>query len=557
MCKVIVFMCKAIVFTLKRDDKLKIIIKVLSVLLSAVILSAMTGCSKKEKTPQDSVINYHIAYEPETLDPQIADDDVSDMIILNLFEGLVRLDRDEKIIGGAAESWDISADKMTYRFYLRNGLKWSSGDDMTAADFVYGLYRSVSKQTGSPAAKTLFSIKNAEKINKGELDINELGVTAPDNKTVVIELEYPDSEIMNVLTTPAAMPCSKKFFESSVGQYGRDDSKILCNGPFCINEGRWESGKTIYLSKNKYYTGENKPVPAGVRLNITSEMDDVCQSIINGETDCGAINNSDLPKAQNKSLNLTAFNDTIHGISFNTDSDVLNNSDIRKALLSAIDIKKILKELSEDCSQTDELIPDTAEIEDQSYRKMAGHIGYELSENPSDLLSRGLADSELSVCPEMTILCCDDENTQSVVSNIIECWNSFTGAYFNKKPLPEDELQSRIKNGSYQIAIVPLKINSTSPLGTLECFTSYAGNNPCSYSSDEYDNMISEIKKNLTTASTEKIHDAEKMIMEESMFYPLYTRNRYYASAENVTDVIFHPFGGDIDFSCAVKIEKD
>ena len=529
---------------------------IISFVLILSVLCIPTGCSKKEKTPQDSIINYHITYEPETLDPQIADDDVSDMIILNIYEGLVRLNGNDDIIGGAAETWDISSDNKTYTFHLRNGLRWSNGEELTSSDFVYGFQRSVSKQTNSPTAKTLFSIKNAEQINSGSASVESLGVTSPDKNTVVIELEYPDSEILTTLTTPPAMPCNKKFFENSVGQYGRTDDKILSNGAYCINEGKWASGENIFLSKNEYYKGQNKPVPAGVKLNILQETPDVCQSIIDGDTDCGAIKNSDLSKAQNEKLNLTAFDDTIHGISINSENDVLKNINIRHALLSAIDKNKLLKNLDDDCEPADELIPDSAEIEDNSYRKLAGHVGYAVDEDPSSLLNRGLAESDLTSLPNLTILCSDDENTQTVVSNLIETWNTLTGAYFNKKPMSAGELGSRIKSGSYQIAITTLKISGTTPLGTLEAFTSTADNNPGAYHSDEYDCMINDLRKSLTKESAEKVKEAESMIINSSVFYPLYTQKRYYASAKNVRNVIFHPYGGDIDFMTAVKKEQ-
>ena len=538
---------------MKNNNTLNAII---SFILISVFTISAASCSKKEKTPQDSIINYFITYEPETLDPQIADDPVSDMIIMNIYEGLVRLDKNDDIVPGAAGSWDIDTDKLKYTFHLRDDLKWNDGQPLTADDFVFGIKRSVSKQTGSPTAASLFCIKNAEKINSGSADLNSLGITAPDKKTVIIELEYQYPGIMNILTTPPAMPCSKKFFEASVGQYGRADDKILCNGAFCINEGGWETGDSIYLKKNDNYSSETKAVPAGVKLSIVDETPEVCSSIIDAEYDCGAINNSDLSDAKKNGLNLTAFDDVLYGISFNYQHELLSNQDIRHALLSSVDRKNLLKNLSDDCMPSPVIIPDAAEIEGISYREKAGSISYKPDENPSQLLSRGMAESDITGFPNLTILCPDDENTQAIVSNLIEKWNSFTGAYFNKKPMSKSELQSRIKSGSYQIAIVPIKISGTTPLDTLEQFTAGHENNPCSFNSDEYDNMINDLKKSFTKDSVGKIMEAEEYLIRSAVFYPLYIQNRYYASAKNVTNVIFHAYGGDIDFIAAKKIEE-
>ena len=66
---------------------------------------------------------------------------------MNIFEGLVRLDKNDDIIPGAAASWDISGDKMRYTFHLRDGLKWNDGTPLTAEDFVYGLKRTFDPST--------------------------------------------------------------------------------------------------------------------------------------------------------------------------------------------------------------------------------------------------------------------------------------------------------------------------------------------------------------------------------------------------------------------------
>lgn len=532
-------------------------IKLLSVILSLSLLSVMLcGCSRKEPSPRDSVINYYIPYEPETLDPQIVNDSVADMIIMNIYEGLVRLDEHEDIIPGAAASWEISSDKLRYDFHLRSDLKWSDGEALNAEDFVFGLRRSVAKETASPTAKTLSCIKNAEIIQKGEAPAETLGISAPDSRTVHIELDYPDTALLTTLTTPPAMPCRKDFFEGSIGQYGRVDDKILSNGAFTIQEGQWDSGTSIYLSRNEYYTGEADPIPAGVRLSVDDSITDHCQAIIDGKTDCGTVQNTDIEKARKNKLHITAFGDTVHGITFNTENDILKNTNLRLALLSALNRDELLGALADDCTRTETLIPAAAELENQSYRKVAGNIQFQPDSNPALLLRRGLKELDMSSFPELTILCTNDETTQSVVSNLIESWNGFTGAYLNKKPVSEEELQSRIRSGSYQIAIAPLKTDSTTPLGTLEAFHSASQKNVANYHSEEYDRLLDELKKNVTLSAADQFAQAEQLIISQALYYPLYTQNRYYASAENVEHIIFHPHGENIDFMSAVKTEE-
>ena len=527
--------------------------KMSALLLAAFICLSFCSCSDKEEKPEDQIIYYHVDNEPDTLDPQIANDASAQLIIMNIFEGLVRLDENNDAVPGAAESWDISGDNMMYTFHLRKNLKWNDGSELTAQDFVYGIRRTIQPQTASPTASTLFCIKNAETINKGEADIDMLGVFASDNNTLIIQLEYPDSDLLNLLATPPAMPCSKAFFDKAAGQYGRTDEKILSNGAFYIRENGWAHDEYVYLRKNENYVGKDKPVPAGVNITIGEIDTDICSAIKSGETDCGAISAAQTNKAKELGFHLKGFGDTVWGISFNTKDTTLQNSKIRNSLLAALDRKFILKELPENCTASANIIPDSAELDGNQYRKIVGNVTYSPSSKAANLLSEGLKESELTTLSNITIICSNDEKTQTFVNNIIQTWNDFTGGYFNKKPVPLSELKDTVSGENYQIIIAPLTIQGNTPLSTLELFESTSQYNTASLSSEAYDNFVSKIRKNLTSESAETVKEAERYLLDEGIFYPLYVENRYYASAENVTGIIFHPYGAEVDFFYAVK----
>lgn len=522
-------------------------------LILAVLCLTLCACGKDPEGPEDQIIYYNIDSEPVTLDPQIANDSGARLIIMNIFEGLVRTGENNSIIGGAAESWDISADNMMYTFHLRKGLKWNDGTELKAEDFVYGITRTIQAQTASPTAHTLFSIKNAEKVNTGKSGTDTLGVFATDDNTVVFQLEYPDADFLMLLSTPPAMPCNKEFFEKTSGQYGRDSDKILCNGAFYIRENGWSHDEYIYLRNNKEYTGQGKPIPAGVNITIGKTYTDVCAAIENGDIDCGAITNADLQRAEKSGFHLTGFGDTEWGISFNTKDELLSSRDIRCGLLSSLDRKKILNSLPEHCTMTDNIIPDSALIGKDSYRSKAGTLTFSGKDKPEVLLAKGMKAVNAEQVTNITILCTDDEQTQKYVNNIIETWNGLTGGYFNKKPVPVSELRDRIESGRYEAVIAPLTIEGNTPLSTLELFESSSKYNTANYSSDEYDRLTDEIRHNQSSSDFEKIKEAEQHLIDNGIFYPLYTENRYYASAANVTGIIFHSFGAEADFFGATK----
>lgn len=216
-----------------------------------LLLLVPCGCRKKSSAPQDATIYYNLTHEPDSLDPQIADDPSARLIVTNLFEGLVRLDKNECIIPGAAKSWSISDDGRVYSFRLREDAKWSDKTSVTAEDFYFGICRTLSPETGCKNVSDFFSIKNAEKVYKGELPLSSLGVY-PSDDTLIIELELADPDFLSSLTSPAAMPCRKAFFEDTCGQYGREPDKLISNGAFSVGSCDWTPGVSLHLRKNTH-----------------------------------------------------------------------------------------------------------------------------------------------------------------------------------------------------------------------------------------------------------------------------------------------------------------
>ena len=535
-------------------DNLKMIKKLLCIMFSLSLFISVCGCDRDTELPEDQIINYNTDYEPVTLDPQIANDSSSRLVIMNIFEGLVRIDGENNIIHGAAESWEISKDRLMYTFRLREDLKWNDGTKLTANDFIYGIQRALMPQTSSPTASTLYCIKNAEKVSTGEADISSLGVFVPDESTIIFQLEYPDPDFLQLLATAPAMPCNESFFKKTAGQYGREDDKLLCNGAFYIREDGWVHDEYIYLRKNQEYTGEDKPVPAGVNITIGDTPEDICGAIEDGIIDCGSITSADTERAESLGFNIKGFGDTIWGISFNNTDEIFKDEDIRKAFLSAIDRDYILGNMPDNCIITENIIPDSAVLDDKKYREIAGNITFEKSEFPDKLLAKGMKNLKLDNITNITILCSDDDKTQLFVNNLIETWNALSGGYFNKKPVPVSELKDRIGSGDFEIVIAPLTVQGNTPLSTLEMFESTSKYNTASFHDEEYDSDVEKIRKNQVAAEADSIKRVEQDLLDRGIFYPLYIENRYYASAGNVKGIIFHPFGAEVDFFHAEKI---
>ena len=135
-------------------------------------------------------IIYNMGVDPRTIDPFLNYALDGGIVDVNIFEGLVRMGLNGKIEPACAESWDVSPDGLTWKFYLRDNLKWSDGEKLTAQNFKDGFMHLINPKTASPYANYGFFIKNAEKFYKGQAKSEEVGLYAPNEKTFIINLEY-------------------------------------------------------------------------------------------------------------------------------------------------------------------------------------------------------------------------------------------------------------------------------------------------------------------------------------------------------------------------------
>jgi oligopeptide transport system substrate-binding protein len=211
--------------------------------------SAATG-SERPRDFDASVLRRGNGPEPDTLDPQLARTDAAFNILRDLFEGLTAVSPDGSPVPAAAESWTVSADGLEYRFTLRSGLRWSNGDPLRAADFVTGMRRLVDPQTASPYAQFIDPILNAAAIARGEKPPGELGVTAVDDRTLVIRLGQPAPYLLGLLAQPGTFPVHSPSLAAHGASYARP-GKLLSNGAFVLDD--WVLGSHVVARRNPHY----------------------------------------------------------------------------------------------------------------------------------------------------------------------------------------------------------------------------------------------------------------------------------------------------------------
>lgn len=188
--------------------------------------------------------------DPGSLDPHKASTSTEQHILDELYEGLTVFDGHGVLRPGVASRWDVSADGLRYTFHLRPNARWSNGAAVTADDFVFSLRRLMDPKTGAPYANLLYTIRNAHAVNTGALPSADLGVSAPDPATLIIDLEHPAPSFLLQLTHMTAMPVYRPAVERWGNAFTRA-GHLVGNGAFVLRS--YVPDDRLVLVKNRFF----------------------------------------------------------------------------------------------------------------------------------------------------------------------------------------------------------------------------------------------------------------------------------------------------------------
>ena len=192
--------------------KKKTLIYSLFIFVSFLSLISLS-CGDKHRDGKAIYIN--VGSEPRSIDPALNNAVDGSIYIQHAFEGLATRDKNNKIIGGVAESWDISEDGLTYTFHLRENAKWADGQKITADDFVYAWRRAVDPLTAAEYAYQYEPVLNAMDINAGKKPLESLGVKAIDENTLEVKLATPTAYFIELAAFPTFYPIRKDIIENT------------------------------------------------------------------------------------------------------------------------------------------------------------------------------------------------------------------------------------------------------------------------------------------------------------------------------------------------------
>ena len=538
--------------------------------------TAAAGESSAESTAAESGsaaasgddLNVMLETPVQSLDPQQATDGTSFEVIADYTDGLMQMDSDGQAVPAIAESYELSDDGLTYTFHLRTDAKWSNGTPVTAADFVFAWQRAVDPAVASEYAYMLSDIgqvKNAAEIIAGEKDKSELGVTAVDDNTLKVELNVPVSYFLSLMYFPTFYPVNEEFFNSCGDTFGTSPETVLSNGAYVLDDYQ-PAATAFHLTKNADYYDADRVKLAGLNYQVIQDSQQALMSYQNGDLDITLVNGEQVDQVKDDPEFKTIGAGYLWYVSPNISAvPELNNQNIRMALTMAIDREAITNDVLKDGSLPTYTAvpmqfaagPDGSDFsEDQT--KFSDVCAFD-AEKAADYWKKGLEElGETEMTLEMIVDA--DDAPQKVAQVLQEQWQqTLPGLTVSIKVEPKKQRVQDMQDGNFQIALTRWGPDYADPMTYLGMWITGNSNNYGLWSDADYDAIIAECTNGDLCTDAEgrwaKMYDAEKIVMDQAVIFPLYTQSNAQMQSSKVTGIDFHPVALNRVYKDTVKSE--
>ncbi|MDV3428999.1 MAG: peptide ABC transporter substrate-binding protein [Bacillota bacterium] len=507
--------------------------KKLMVLLSLMLTlfltaSVLSGCSKKEKeeetTKVEQKVVFNLSTEPDSLDPQLGTSTTSAQTQQQLFEGLLRHDKDGKVGPGVAKDYTISSDGLVYTFNLRKDAKWSDGTPVTAKDFEYAWKRLLDPATASDYANLLSAIVvNGDKYLKNQAKADDLGIKAIDDYTFEVKLVAPAPYLLDLATFPSLYPVKKDVVEKNPKDWATKPETLVGNGPFKMT--KWSSNEAIEFVKNpNYWNAKNIKLTKLVFVMNNDEQASL------GAYESGEIDFlRTFPISETKRLISTKQVEVLpnlgtYYIRFNTTKKPFNDIRVRKALTLAINSQDIIDAvLMAGQKPATAFVPfGIKDADGKDFRENGGALFTKNVEEAKKLLAEaGYPDGK--GFPEVTYLYNTLQGHQRIGEMLQDTWKKTLG--INVK-LANQEFKVYLKSMdtlNYDLCRAGWNADYSDPTTFLNMFRSFDGNNDTGWKNSKYDDLMA--KGNAEADPAKRMnyfHEAEKILIDDMPIGPIY-----------------------------------
>lgn len=461
----------------------------------------------------------------------------------------------------ASQSSEITDGGLTVTYHLRDDLKWSNGDPLTAEHFVYAFQRIADPATKSGSIYLITDccmVENAEEISTGELPVSELGVSAPDKQTFVIDLEQPCPYINSLVTLCCFSPCSREFVNSCSGSYASSADTLLSCGPYVMD--RYEPlASQIHLSPNKYYY-KDAGITTGVNLQVVGDAQQALMCYETGMLDVIRIT-GELADLAKDDPHLRAFSTAqIYRLDINHQSNnALKNLNIRKAMAKSIDRESIAKNVVRSgFSALERVVPKDfytrADGKDfaQDQKLYSDQMGFDTVKAAS-LWSKGLKELGVSSLELEFVYATTQSKVAEPIAKQLE--DNLRGLKLKLTPLPDKEWLRRIDAGEqYDIILASWVPDYVDPTALYTSCISSGNNNH--YHDEQFNDTYLKSQSMSGTQRDEILVQLESKILEDVALIPLFSGEQRYLVADGISGLQVTPTGVEVVVS-ELRKEKE
>ena len=543
----------------------------LAVSLAACGSSASTGAANATGEAADAAeagsngFTVQLGPNPETLDPALNAAVDGGNTLITIEEPLLIIDENNEVKPGQAESYEVSDDGLTWTFHMRDGLKWSDGSDLTAADFEYSFKRLASPDTAAHYAETVVGMIDGYQGAIGNPDEDGNTTTDPDwdalnvhasedGKTLTVQLSYPCSYFDKLASFVATSPVQQATVEANGDAWCTEPDTYVCNGPYMITE--WTPSERIVLSKNPYYVGgwdSSKIVSDTITLLLLEDSSASYAAYNSGEAQLV----KDVPTDEIPSLTRAEdggdfYLDEIMGtyyISLNDQEEPFTDVRVRKALSLAIDRDYVANTIMQGIYTPATALVGPGIVDENGYFMdnanggepyISDDYAANLEEAKSLLAEAGYPDGE--GFPTITYSANDAGYHIPVAEYLQQAWGEL-GITMNIDKVEWSSFIPMRRAGDYDISRNGWSMDYNDPSNMLELFTTNNGNNDGKYANPEFDQVIEDSRVADKTTHFEKLHEAEDILMNDAACIPVAYYNDFWLQSPSLKGTWHSPYG--------------
>ena len=463
------------------------------------------------------------------------------------FEGLIKWVDDGQgnavLAPGQAESWDASEDGLKWTFHLRDGITWTDGKPVTAQDFVFAWNRLVDPITAADYSYMLDMVKG--------YDEQKLAISAPDEKTLEVELSAMCPYFEEIMAFPATFPVREDIVAKE--DWTTTPDTYITNGPYKMTE--WNHNQNILMEKrDDYYDADTIKAPK-INFHLQDDINAMYASYRSGELDFI----EQVPTEETTNLLSTGelkvkpYIGTYY-VSFNNQLEPFNNPKVREAFSLAVDRNFIVEKVTASgqvpaAGFVPAGIADATEGSD--FRTVGGDYysvkpeDYEANcEKARELLKEaGFENGE--GFPVVEFLYNTSESHKAIAEALQNMWQEQLGVQVTLQNQEWNVFLTERKNGNYSIARDGWIADYNDPMSFLDMFLTGGGNNNPQYSNPKFDELIKKAKVTSDPAERFKLmHEAEDMAFGEDVCAaPLYYYVNTFMIKPNITGLYYTPLG--------------